>query len=135
MLAVFQSHPIVKNVITPTLESIVQSDPLGWYRCRDWQQESDRFSNPYTPYPEYYKNSNFHGIQGGYLCVEAAMSYDPISQWLLLPNETLIRRRLINAVQGKPKRILDMGCGTGSMTILLKQAFPDAEVIGIDLSP
>jgi len=31
-------------------------------------------------------------------------------------------------------RILDLGCGTGSTT-LLKQAFPQAEVIGLDLSP
>lgn len=135
MLAVLQSHPLVKNMIVPALESIAQSDPLGWYRSRNWQQERDRFLNPYIPYPEYYKNSNFHGIRGGYLCVEAAMSYDPISQWLLLPNETLVRRHLIHAVQGQPRRILDLGCGTGSMTVMLKQAFPHAEVTGIDLSP
>lgn len=135
MFAVIQSHPIVKNVISPALASIAQADPLGWYRIRNWQQESNRFLNSHTFYPDYYKDSNFHGIRGGYLCVEAAMSYDPISQWLLLPSEALIRRRLIRAVQGQPKRILDMGCGTGSMTVMLKQAFPDAEVIGIDLSP
>ncbi|NJR66689.1 MAG: class I SAM-dependent methyltransferase, partial [Leptolyngbyaceae cyanobacterium CRU_2_3] len=34
-----------------------------------------------------------------------------------------------------PGRILDLGCGTGSMTLLLKQKFPQAEVIGIDFSP
>ncbi|WP_088894438.1 class I SAM-dependent methyltransferase [Leptolyngbya ohadii] len=135
MLAVIQCHPIVRKVIVPALESIAQSDPLGWYRNRNWHQEYEKFANPCISYPEYYKNSNFHGIQGGYLCVEAAMSYDPISQWLLLPSETLIRRCLINSVQRQPKRILDIGCGTGSMTVMLKQTFPNAEVIGIDLSP
>ncbi|WP_310488334.1 class I SAM-dependent methyltransferase, partial [Chamaesiphon sp. VAR_69_metabat_338] len=34
----------------------------------------------------------------------------------------------------QPQRILELGCGTGSMTIPLKQAFPDAVVTGLDLS-
>ncbi|MCS6807410.1 MAG: class I SAM-dependent methyltransferase [Bacteroidota bacterium] len=33
----------------------------------------------------------------------------------------------------KPKRILDIGCGLGHNTLPLAQAFPDAEVIGIDV--
>lgn len=34
----------------------------------------------------------------------------------------------------KPRRILDIGCGVGHMAIGLKEAFPDAEVVGLDLS-
>ena len=34
-----------------------------------------------------------------------------------------------------PKRVLDIGCGTGSMTIQLAQRFPEAQVIGLDISP
>ena len=34
----------------------------------------------------------------------------------------------------RPRRILDLGCGVGHMTIGLKEAFPDAEVWGVDLS-
>jgi ubiquinone/menaquinone biosynthesis C-methylase UbiE len=33
----------------------------------------------------------------------------------------------------KPKRILDMGCGPGFTTVPWKEAFPDAEVHGIDI--
>lgn len=33
---------------------------------------------------------------------------------------------------GKVMRILDMGCGTGQLTVALKERFPDAEVWGID---
>jgi ubiquinone/menaquinone biosynthesis C-methylase UbiE len=29
-------------------------------------------------------------------------------------------------------RVLDLGCGTGTLTILIKQMHPDAEVIGLD---
>ena len=35
---------------------------------------------------------------------------------------------------GKVKRILDMGCGIGRLTVALKERFPDAEVWGIDVS-
>lgn len=34
----------------------------------------------------------------------------------------------------KPKRILDLGCAVGTETIGLKDAFPDAEIYGVDLS-
>ena len=33
-----------------------------------------------------------------------------------------------------PRRILDLGCGPGTETIALQEAFPDAEVHGVDLS-
>jgi ubiquinone/menaquinone biosynthesis C-methylase UbiE len=34
---------------------------------------------------------------------------------------------------GKVKRILDMGCGIGQMTVALKERFPEAEVWGVDV--
>lgn len=34
----------------------------------------------------------------------------------------------------KPRRILDLGCGVGHMAIGLAEAFPDAEVVAVDLS-
>ncbi len=34
---------------------------------------------------------------------------------------------------GKVKRILDMGCGIGRLTVALKERFPDAEVWGVDI--
>ena len=42
--------------------------------------------------------------------------------------------RLPLPADGKVKRILDMGCGIGRMTVALKERFPDAEVWGIDVS-
>ena len=33
----------------------------------------------------------------------------------------------------KPKRILDLGCAVGTETIGLKEAFPDAEIYGLDI--
>ncbi|GAB4231253.1 MAG: class I SAM-dependent methyltransferase [Stanieria sp.] len=101
----------------------------------DWQTESDRLTNSDLVYPQYYSSQNFHGIKNGYLTSGAAVTYDPVTQYVLPPNETWVRQDLIQVIAGKPRRILDLGCGTGSTTIMLKQAFPDAEVIGLDLSP
>ena len=101
----------------------------------DWEQQSDRFSSPNLVYPEYYLSQNFHGIERGYLTSGAAVTYDPVTQYVLAPNESWNREAVIKAVKGSPRKILDLGCGTGSTTIMLGQAFPDAEVVGLDLSP
>ncbi|MBD2057779.1 class I SAM-dependent methyltransferase [Oculatella sp. FACHB-28] len=121
--------PIFKNFLIDR-EALTQ-----FYKSIDWEAESDHLRQPDLQYPDYYRSQNFHSIQNGYLNVDAAVSYDPITQYVLPPNETIVRQGLIQRIQSKPRRILDLGCGTGSTTLLLKQAFPQAEVIGLDLSP
>lgn len=121
--------PIVKNFL-------IDRDALQrYYEGKDWQAECDRLSNPTITYPDYYRSQNFHGIEGGYLTISAAVSYDPITQYAVPPNEEWVRQGLIDRIQGQPRRILDLGCGTGTTTRMLKAAFPRAEVIGVDLSP
>ena len=101
----------------------------------DWERECDRLQSANLTYPEYYLSQNFHGVEGGYLNSGAAVTYDPITKYILAPNETWNREAVIKAVVGNPRKILDLGCGTGSTTLMLKQAFPNAEIIGLDLSP
>ena len=101
----------------------------------DWEKECNRLSNPDLVYPQYYSSQNFHGIEGGYLNSGAAVTYDPVTKHALPPNEIWNREAVIEAIKGKPSKILDLGCGTGSTTLMLKEAFPDTEVIGLDLSP
>jgi len=101
----------------------------------DWERMSDRLRNPQLVYPDYYRSQNFHGIKGGYLTPGAAVTYDPVTQYFLPPNETWVRQDALEVAIASPRRILDLGCGTGSTTLMLARAFPQAEVIGVDLSP
>ena len=57
--------------------------------------------------------------------------YDPLFK--LAMHEQTFKRQLIQQAHIQPgMRVLDLGCGTGTLTILIKQMHPDAEVIGLD---
>jgi ubiquinone/menaquinone biosynthesis C-methylase UbiE len=127
---------IWERFLSPIVRSFIDEKKLRqFYESIDWEAEGDRFRRPDITSPQYYSSQNFHGIEGGYLNPGAAVSYDPITQYVIQPNETWVRQGLIDSIKGTPRRILDLGCGTGSTTLLLKQAFPQAQVIGLDLSP
>jgi ubiquinone/menaquinone biosynthesis C-methylase UbiE len=127
---------IWERFLKPVVRNFIDEEKLRQLRDSiDWEKESDRWYQSNLTYPEYYRSQNFHGVRGGYLNVDAAVTYDPITQYVLPPNENWVRQELIDAIGGQPRKILDLGCGTGSTTILLKQTFPQAKVMGLDLSP
>ncbi|KAM3089747.1 class I SAM-dependent methyltransferase [Phormidesmis sp. 146-35] len=127
---------IFEQYLAPIARLFIDESALRrFYESIDWQSASDQFRDPQLAYPSYYSSQHFHSIEGGYLNISAAVSYDPITQYALPPNETWVRQSLIDSIQTHPRRILDLGCGTGSTTLMLKQAFPQADVIGLELSP
>ncbi len=130
-------NTIWERLLTPIAKFFIDEEELQQYaNSVDWERESQRFCRGDVINPEYYSSQNFHGIKGGYLNYEAVVSYDPITQYVTPPNESWVRQAVIDGIQVKqPRRIIDLGCGTGSTTLMLKQAFPEAEVIGLDLSP
>ena len=60
--------------------------------------------------------------------------YDSLIRWTM--PESTFKRRLIEQIRIKSgNRVLDLGCGTGTLTRLIKRNHPDATVVGIDGDP
>jgi len=60
--------------------------------------------------------------------------YDPILRAMF--RERTIKTRLVMAAGLKGhERVLDLGCGTGTLTVMLKESARDADVVGIDADP
>jgi ubiquinone/menaquinone biosynthesis C-methylase UbiE len=57
--------------------------------------------------------------------------YDVVA---IIAGERPIKRRLIAAARIEPgHRVLDVGCGTGTLALMIKQACPEAHVVGLDV--
>lgn len=133
----FKKHWILiqTQILRGIFTLLLGQERLKLFHDLDWQREIHRFQSPNFNYPFYYKKPDFHGIKNGYLNPIAPVTYDLVTAWATPPHERKIRQQLIQQIEGQPQQILDLGCGTGSMTLMLKQAFPQAQITGLDLSP
>lgn len=60
--------------------------------------------------------------------------YDPLLRAML--KEEPIKQRLVEQAALRPAhRVLDLGCGTATLTRMLAEACPEAEVVGLDGDP
>jgi len=60
--------------------------------------------------------------------------YDPLQRWIF--RESVFKSHLVEQAHiEKGQQVLDLGCGTATLTILLKKRHPEAEVFGLDADP
>ena len=60
--------------------------------------------------------------------------YDPLIRWTM--RESTFKRDLVSQARIlSGHRVLDLGCGTATLTILVKRAHPEAQVVGLDGDP
>ncbi|MCU0631757.1 MAG: class I SAM-dependent methyltransferase [Methanolinea sp.] len=72
------------------------------------------------------RTEQVHGVMG-------AAQYDHLIR-AIVPGQSLLLSTIIDNLPVNCKKVLDLGCGTGILTGMIGDAFPGAEIIGIDLS-
>lgn len=66
---------------------------------------------------------------------ELSPDYDRLNRLFSLGMDVGWRKELVAAmVRQNPSKILDLACGSGDVTVLLRQALPKAQVVGLDFS-
>ena len=64
-------------------------------------------------------------------CERLTVFYDPVVRWTT--REKIFKQRLLQQANIQPShRVLDLGCGTATLTIAIKQAVSQATVQGLD---
>ncbi|KAK5132217.1 hypothetical protein LTR08_009277 [Meristemomyces frigidus] len=80
------------------------------------------------------RNTTYHGTDAAYVLPNDTPEHVRLEHQSIALNK-MMHDTPFHALLKEPKRLLDIGCGTGAMTVQLAHAYPEAKVYGLDLSP
>jgi len=115
---------------------------------QDLDGELAKVQNPQIPYPEYYLK-HFHAYEEGNLgwlpATEVEVAAYTVHSRIWndaqppVEGDARLRQSYIDIVKEQiatsPQDILDIGCSVGMSTFVLHNAYPQAKITGLDLSP
>ncbi len=115
---------------------------------QDLDSELAKVQNPSIQYPEYYLK-HFHAYEEGNLgwlpATEVEVAAYAVHSRIWndaqppVQGDSRLRQSYIDIVKEKistqPQDILDIGCSVGMSTFVLHNAYPQAKITGLDLSP
>jgi len=115
---------------------------------QDLDGELAKVQNPHIQYPEYYLK-HFHAYEEGNLgwlpATEVEVAAYAVHSRIWnddqppVGGDARLRQSYIDIVKEKittpPQNILDIGCSVGMSTFVLHEAYPQAKITGLDLSP
>jgi len=96
--------------------------------------------DPDLALPDWYTDWDIHVQPGGVWRADASAHVYELGAKLVMMGENddyTFHRRFVETCAGDlgaPTRLVDLGCGFGKSAWPLKQAYPEAEVIGLDLA-
>lgn len=103
---------------------------------------TELYLDPKCPAPGYWANVDFHRTEGGWDGHDYAgyIHGEIVHRKMvdaIFPGGIFKQRRAVakRAPKDHYDKILDMGCSTGHFTQALAEAYPKAEITGVDLSP
>jgi len=114
--------------------------------ARNWDAELFSVQNPELVYPEYYLTS-FHAYEQGNMSWEAATEVEVAARavhagiWPEAGAEGDAKLResyheiVKSQIASSPQNIVDLGCSVGMSTFALQDIYPQAKIVGVDLSP
>lgn len=163
--SVFAVKPLFKLAAKGARNKMIQqglSIGVDWDKSREIFQskmdviehEYNKLTNKNLIYPDYYLKE-FHAYENGNLGWDAAFEVESAALTVHSPifiankgdplqfnGDNQLRdnfhknmKQIFGKNDFKPNKILDVGCSTGLSTMKLLESFPEAEIIGMDLSP
>ncbi len=114
--------------------------------ARNWDAELLSVQNPDLAYPKYYLTS-FHAYEKGNMSWEAATEVEVAARAVhagIWPEagaegDAKLRESYHEIVKSQitkaPQNIVDLGCSVGMSTFAIQDIYPQANTVGVDLSP